>query len=73
MKLIYLIILVFLVGLTQAIPDFAIAKYNDTCIETVNWQYVFVVNGPFVGHCPTEVELIEVQQIGPKSVLADVY
>ena len=84
-KPIYIIMLASLIMLTLILsipvksqieqtlyPDYAINQYNSTCIESSNWEYIFI-NNTFSGHTPTEIWIKELKQLGNKSVLADVY
>jgi hypothetical protein len=55
--------------------DVMVGFYNSTCIETSNWKYVFInfSDDELMDCTGTEIVIVELKQLGPKSVLADVY
>lgn len=62
-------------GYEDAHTDIIMQVYNETCIETANYQYAFInmswVDLEEVGDRPIAVGVIE--YLGPKSVLVDLY
>lgn len=62
-------------GYEDAHTDIIMQVYNETCVETANYQYAFInmswVDLEEVGDIPIAVAVIE--QLGPKSVLVDLY
>ncbi len=55
--------------------DTIVRIYNDSCIETANWQYVHLNNGHLDlnnTYIDGDIEVEEIKQIGEKSVLANV-
>jgi hypothetical protein len=82
-KSIYIIMLASLMMLTLilSIPtkadnniyeDIIIGQYNQSCIETANYQYVFI-NNTFSGNLSEEISVKEIKQLSNKSVLADIF
>jgi hypothetical protein len=52
--------------------------YNSTCIETANWQYVFLNNMElnltnFDSYDNRDIFVQEIKELGNKSVLADIF
>ncbi len=58
--------------------DVVLQKYNDSCIETSNWQYLFInysdeeIKEEFVG-TNNEFMIEEIEQIGEKAMVANIY
>lgn len=62
-------------GYEDAHTDIIMQVYNETCIETANYEYAFInlsfVDLEEVGDEPIAIAVIE--HLGPKSVLVDLY
>lgn len=77
----YLLILVLLIGAAQSqiYEDSILWVYNSTCIETSNYLYLFINIGGelnmdlFDSYDNRNITIKEIKQLGPKSVLANIY